>query len=389
MTGPISLDLAWQRLLNYATPLASERIPADECCGRYLADDVIAQRSQPSHDLSAMDGYAVSGDEPWSVVGESRAGLPYGASLKSREAVLISTGAHCPAGTDAILIKENAVLDGDMVRSSETPSPGRHIRRQGFDFEYGQTVLSKGIAIGPAQIAVARSAGHRSLSVGRQPTVAIIECGDELVADPQNCPPDRLPASNGAMLAAMAEGCGARIIRIGPVSDEADKLAEAFGNAAAADLVVTSGGASVGDHDLVRPVLLELGAEIDFWKVAIRPGKPLLLARRGAQVILGLPGNPVSSYVTAFLFLLPLIRQMQAANSPLPHAHFLPIATAIEPGGERREFLRGKFGEKGIIPITERDSSALASLSHADVLIDRAIDAPAAKAGMAVPCYIL
>jgi molybdopterin molybdotransferase len=386
----ITLETAWSQLRALAEPLraGSESVPVDEAAGRFLARDLSARRTQPARDLSMMDGFAIAGPGPWAVIGEARAGLPFEGSLRPGEAVRIATGAACPAGTEGIVIVEDAAIDGALLRAPP-PEPGRWIRRRGFDFAEGRTLLEAGARIGPAQIALARAGGHGTLEVARRPLVAVVECGDELVADPAACPPNRLPASNGAMVAAMARGAGARTRAIGPLPDDRTELVRALRDAADAAVIVTTAGASVGEHDHVRGALADIGAEVAFWRVAIRPGKPLLLARLGTQIVLGLPGNPVSSYVTAFLFLLPLLRRLQGAPLALSAAVPLPLAGPLPAGGERREFRRARLVDGQALALPERDSSALATLAAADLLIDRPIGAPEAPAGAPVPCYLL
>src|SRR5690606_3566863 len=220
------------------------------------------------------------------------------------------------------------------------PSP-RHIRRAGFDFRTGDPLLPAGIRIGPAQLALAIAGGRADLAVRALPTVAVLDSGDELAADPAHCESHQIPASNGAMLAAMAAPYAAKVNRIGPVPDKLDAMIEALRQAGDADVIVTSGGASIGDHDLVRPALEAWGATIDFWRVALKPGKPILVARRGAQWIVGLPGNPVSSYVTAYLFLLPLLRHLGGAREALPRPLAATLADPLPAAGDRLEFVRG------------------------------------------------
>jgi molybdopterin molybdotransferase len=219
--------------------------------------------------------------------------------------------------------------------------------------------------------------------------VAIIDSGDELAADPEVCAVHQVPASNGAMLAALVAVLPAQTRRIGPVADDLAALAAALDQAGDADVIVTSGGASVGDHDLVRPALERWGASLDFWRVAIKPGKPLLVARKGSQIVLGLPGNPVSSMVTAYLFLLPLLRALLGAAAPLPRALNQKLAAPLPAGGERREFVRARFTDDGLVPVTIQDSGALAALAATDALIDRAAGAAAAVAGEQVPMLLL
>lgn len=388
MNAPILLEEAWARLFALVQPIGTETIPVDEAAGRYLAEPLIARRTQPYADLSVMDGFAVSGRGPWSLIGESRAGAPFARPLAAGEAVRISTGAACPAGTTGIVMREEASVE-DARLTGTLPEPGRWVRRRGFDFSEGTPLVSAGSAIGPAQIALARAGGHGMVEVSERPLVSVIECGDELVSDPAACLAGRLPASNGAMVAAMMQSVGAQACRGAPLPDDRAALARTIREAADADVIVTTAGASVGEHDHVRGALEDCGADLAFWRVAIRPGKPLLVAQLGKQLVLGLPGNPSSSFVTAFLFLLPLLRALQGAAKPLPVPIPLPLANALDAGGERREFLRARFVDGHAAPLSERDSSALRTLAAAELLVDRPIDAAAAAAGTAVPCYWL
>ena len=393
MTPPLPLAEAQQRLLSAAEPLPAETVAVEQAVGRYLAEPLVAARTQPAADLSAMDGYAVRADDlagPWKVVGESAAGHPYAGSLQPGEAIRISTGALMPPEDGAVLLQENAARDGDTLshNGEGDPTP-RHIRRQGFDFRAGAALLEAGTRIGPAQLALALAAGRGELAVHRLPRLAILDSGDELAADPTACAPHQIPASNGAMLAAMAVPHAASVLRLGPVPDRMDAMLAALDKAADADVIVTSGGASVGDHDLVRPALEQWGAQIDFWRVAVRPGKPLLVARKGRQWIIGLPGNPVSSYVTAFLFLLPLLRRLGGAADPLPRPLTLRLGADMPEVGNRTEFIRARLAEGALVPVHEQDSSALAALARAEVLIERPAGAPAATAGSLVRGYWL
>lgn len=390
---PIPLAEAQARLLAMAAPLGSEEMPAEAAAGRYLAEALAAARTQPPADLSAMDGYAVRADElagPWRVVGESAAGHPFAGVLGKGEAARISTGAIMPEGAGAILLQENAAREGDDLRlSGADQATPRHIRRKGFDFATGDALLGAGGALGAAQIALAIAAGHGSVPVGQMPHIAILDSGDELAADPMQAAEHQIPASNGPMLAAMAAPLASKVSRIGPVVDRMEALAEALAKAESADLVVTSGGASVGDHDLIRPALEAWGAEISFWRVAIKPGKPLLVARRGAQIVLGLPGNPVSAYVTAFLFMLPLLRRMAGSASPLPDAIPMRLSAPCPGTGPRAEFFRAIATGCDVMPISQRDSSALASLAAANALIARPAGCDEAATGELVEVYPL
>ena len=393
MNPPIPLEEAQRRLLEQVDPLPAESIPAAAALGRYTAAPVVAARTQPSADLSAMDGYAMAEDDlagPWRIIGESAAGRPFGSTVAPGEAVRISTGALMPSGAGAVLLQENAMRNGDRLslNGEGDPSP-RHIRRAGFDFRTGDPLLPAGTRIGPAQLALAIAGGFAELAVRALPTVAVLDSGDELAADPAFCESHQIPASNGAMLAAMAAPYASHVSRLGPVPDKLDAMIEALRQTGGADVIVTSGGASVGDHDLVRPGLEAWGATIDFWRVALKPGKPILVARRGARWIVGLPGNPVSSYVTAFLFLLPLLRKLGGAADPMPHPVRLALGSELPATGARLELIRAIYTGGTIAPVAEQDSSAMRALASSNALIRREIHAPAASAGDMVEAYLL
>ena len=393
MNPPIPLEEAQRRLLEQADPLPAEPVAVAAALGRYTAAPVIAARTQPSADLSAMDGYAMADGDlagPWRIIGESAAGRPFGNTVARGEAVRISTGALMPSGAGAVLLQENATRDGDhlSLNGEGDPSP-RHIRRAGFDFRTGDTLLPEGIRIGPAQVALAIAGGRAELAVHALPSVAVLDSGDELAADPTACEGHQIPASNGAMLAAMAAPYASGVSRLGPVADKLDAMIDALRQAGKANVIVTSGGASVGDHDLVRPALEAWGATIDFWRVALKPGKPILVARRGGQWIVGLPGNPVSSYVTAFLFLLPLLRKLGGAADPMPHAVRLALGAGLPATGARLELIRAIYAGGTIAPVTEQDSSAMRALASSNALIRREIHSPAASARDMVEAYLL
>ena len=393
---PLSLAEAQARLLALAPALPVEHRAIEDCAGFYLAEPLTALRTQPAAALSAMDGYAVRADDPgpWRVVGESAAGHPLARALGFGEAARVSTGAIVPEGGDCVLLQEDCAREGDTLRHLEAlPARWRHVRRAGLDFGESDLLLPAGTRIGSAQLALAIAAGHQHLAVRRKVRLTIIDCGDELVRPGVPESAHHLPASNAPMLAALAAGLPVDIRRLGPIPDRLDALAEAFEAARDADIVVTSGGASVGDHDLIRPALDHAGASIDFWRVAIKPGKPLLVARRptdkGAQTILGLPGNPASAFVTGFLFMLPLLRATLGATRPLPTCLTARLAAPLPPGGRRMEFLRARRADGEVTPETEQDSGALRPLAHANALICREIGASAASVGDVVPVYWL
>lgn len=394
MAELLELAEAQARLLALAVPLPIERVLVAEALGRYLAEPLTARRTQPAADVSAMDGYAMRAADlpgPWQVVGESAAGHPFSGTAGPGQAVRISTGALLPAGADMVLMQEDAARDGERLTLTGTPpSPaGRHIRRCGNDFASGTELLTAGTRLGPAQLALALAAGHRHVAVRRLPRVTVIDSGDELVGDPHDCPVHRVPASNGVMLAALSASVTPRVRRLGPVEDNIAALVDALDSARHADVIVTSGGASVGDHDLIRPALTDWGADIDFWKVAIKPGKPLLIARRGAQLIVGLPGNPVSSHVTAYLFLLPLLRALLGAARPLPAPIWTALAEPVGAIGNRREFVRAHWDGASVNARLNQDSGALATMAHSNALIDRPPGSGALAAGTPVPVYLL
>jgi molybdopterin molybdotransferase len=395
---PLPLEEAQARLLELATPMPIERVDIEGALGRYLAEPLAALRTQPAADLSAMDGYAVRPDNmsgPWQVIGESAAGHPFKGSVGVGEAVRIATGAVMPEDADAVILQEDITRDGNRVElSGDGPiPPSKHIRRTGMDFTVGKPVLDVGARVGPAQSALAISSGHKHLAVRRQPKIAIIDSGDELAADPDCCEAHQIPASNGAMLLAMVKSLPCYAHRLGPVGDTMDALAAVLGRAEDADVIVTSGGASVGDHDLIRPALEAWGANIDFWRVAIKPGKPLLVATRerasGQQIILGLPGNPVSSHVTAYLFLLPLLRGLLGAAEPLPRSFRTRLASSLDANGSRRTFVRAHWDGSLASAQQIQDSGALAALAASNVLIDRPARAAPAQAGDEVSVFLL
>jgi molybdopterin molybdotransferase len=389
----LSLEEAQARLLALAPVLPGETLPIEAALGRYLAEDLHAARTQPPADLSAMDGYAICGDGPWQRIGESRAGAPFAGLLTGGQCVRISTGAHVPQGADRVLLQEDAQVAGDLISAAEAPPASRHIRSRGFDFQEADRLIARGTVMTAARIALSIAAGRSAVTAARPAQVAILDTGDELAADPAACAPHQIPASNGAMLAAMLAPLGCEVLRLGPVGDDHGALAAALMRAESADILITSGGASVGDHDLVQAALARWGAQIAFWRVAIKPGKPMMVATRpraGApQLVIGLPGNPVSCFVTAFLFALPVVRASMGAAAPLPPRQMMVTRDDLPAVGRRREFLRAQRGLAGVSLVGSQDSSALASLAAADCLIDRPAQSPAVAAGSEVWGYWL
>ncbi|MCT2399520.1 molybdopterin molybdotransferase MoeA [Novosphingobium mangrovi (ex Huang et al. 2023)] len=395
---PMPLEEAQERLLALVEPLPMQHVDIEGSIGRYLAEGLVARRTQPAADLSAMDGYAVTGDDmagPWSVVGESAAGHPYPGEVASGQAIRISTGAVLPVGAEAVILQEDLARDdGRITLTGEPPEPKhKHIRRSGLDFVAGRELLAAGTLIGPAQAALALAAGHKHMPVCRKPRITVIDSGDELATDPETCEPHQIPASNGTMLLSMARTLPVTAERSGPIPDTLDALISAFDAAHRADVIVTSGGASVGEHDLVRPALEAWGATLDFWRVAIKPGKPILVARRerpeGTQIVIGLPGNPVSSFVTAYHFLLPVLRRLLGARHALPMSIVTRLGAPMRANGGRREFVRGSWDGQCVVPHSIQDSGALSALAASNVLIDRQAHAPQGEPGEEARVFLI
>jgi molybdopterin molybdotransferase len=381
----ISLVEAQARLIALAKPVSSETVPLTQANGRWLASNITALRTQPARDLSAMDGYAVraSSQLSWQVIGESAAGRPFAGQVCEGEAVRIFTGAALPVGGDSIIIQENVTREGDLITLSDDASPeaGKHVRARGTDFDAGEELIAAGTRLNAAKIALAAMAGHGSAQVRRPVRIAMISSGDELVSPGTQTDDDHIPATNALMIAAMLEGWPVEINDIGIVADTLDALKEALQVAATADIIVTSGGASVGDHDLVRPALLAAGASLDFWKVAMRPGKPLMAGQLGDSLVIGLPGNPVSAFVTAILFLKPAVAALSGATEALPLTIGAILGAAMPAVGTRTDHIRACFAENRLFPVGIDDSAILKGLASANALIVREASAPPANVG--------
>ena len=389
----ISPDEALARLLALATPVDVETLPLLDSAGRWAAADVKALRTQPARDLSAMDGYAIRHADlpgPWRVVGESAAGRPFRNPIGPHEAARIFTGAALPAGADTIIIQEDVTRGGDSITLTDPgPHPvAQHVRRAGSDLTKGQTVIAKGAQLTPARIGLAAIAGHGTLPVRRRIRIALISTGDELVPPGTDPGDDRLPASNAPMLTALLATMPVDITDMGIIPDDKPALAVAFDRARHHDVIVTTGGASVGDHDLVQPALIDAGATIDFWKIAMRPGKPLMAGRLGTAITLGLPGNPVSAFVTATLFLKPLIAHLSGASDPAPPVITARLATDLPAVGIRTDYVRAHWSGGAIAPLTG-DSGMLLPLVAATALIIRPAGSPPAAKGDDVRVIIL
>ncbi len=382
----IGVEEAQARLLALGSPLPAIEVPVAEAVGHYLTDDVVAKRTQPATDLSAMDGYAIRFADmpgPWRIVGESAAGRPFGGQIGAKEAARIFTGAHVPGGADCILIQEEAGRDGHMLTltGEGPPDVAAHIRRKGDDFSEGDRLLEAGTRLNAGGIAAAVMAGYGALSVGGLPKISIIASGDELLPPGEPCDEAHIPSSNSVMLTAMLGGLPCVVEDNGIVADNLHDLEAAFRNCGGSDVIVTSGGASVGDHDLVQQALRNVGAEIDFWKVAMRPGKPMMAGRLGNAIVLGLPGNPSSAFVTAFLFLLPLVRHLAGSKLPLPELLTATLASDLPAGGQRTDYFRARIRNDVISIFNQQDSGMLAPLSQANALLINPANCPARSAG--------
>ena len=386
MTSLLPVADAQARLFAMAPRVAAERMPLTSAAGRWIAEPVIALRAQPGADLSSMDGYAIRFDDlpgPWRVIGESAAGRAFGGATERGEAVRIFTGAAMPASADSVLVQEEAERTGDtlLLAGEGPPRRGMSVRRKGLDFERGAVLIGAGMRLTPAAIALAATGGHGALNVNRRLRIAILATGDELIAPgTASDDPLALPEGNSAMLAAMLADLPVDVTVAAIVPDQLDALVAAFSEAQA-DIIVTTGGASVGDHDLVRPALEAAGGEVDFWRIAIRPGKPMLAGRLGEAIMLGLPGNPVSAFVTATLFLRPLIAAMAGAADPLPRMLRAELVEPLPANDHRQDYLRGMLVDGRVSAAAMQDSSMLATLARATCLIVRPPHAPAAAIG--------
>lgn len=402
----IPVDEALRRILaSVPEPVDSESVSLNEAAGRLLAEDVRALRTQPPFPASAMDGYAVRAADVARVpgtlrlIGTSAAGHGFSGCVGPGEAVRIFTGAPVPDGADTILIQENADATSESVTARESVAANRHIRAAGLDFREGDALLTAGETLDARRLALAAAAGHASLWVRRRPRVAILATGDELVRPGEPARWDQIVASNTLGLAALAREAGAEPVDLGIADDDLDALKSAIRGAreARADLLVTLGGASVGDHDLVQRALTEEGMELGFWKVALRPGKPLmhgrLDGRLGLMLAIGLPGNPVSSIVCGLLFVVPAIRALlgdpgAAADRSEPAL----LGSDLPANDQRQDYMRARLERAADgFPVAHaedrQDSSMLATLGRCEALLIRAPHAPAAKAGE--PCRII
>jgi molybdopterin molybdotransferase len=383
----ISVEEALARLLALGTPLPHETIPLRHAAGRFMATPATALRDQPPFPASAMDGYAIAGDAtpgaPFTVVGEAGAGHAFAGTIGAGQALRIFTGAPIPAGASRVVIQEDVTRDGDRITLRENVDMSTHIRPQGQDFAAGSTLSPR--RLGAHDLALLAAMNVPLVTVSRRPVVAIIPTGDELVMPGEDPAPDQIIASNSFAIAALAEAVGAEVRMLPIARDTVPALTTVLGLATEADVLVTIGGASVGEHDLVARVAGDLGFAPAFWKIAMRPGKPLMAGRFGNGLMLGLPGNPVSAIVCAHLFLLPLLRALQGGDASLPTRR-AALAQAVDANGPRAHYMRATVsGDPAVIaPFDRQDSSLLSILTQANALLIRPIGDGARKAGETV-----
>ena len=387
-------------ILDGTTPLAEEMVALDEAFHRTLARDVAAKRTQPPQAMSAMDGYAVRASDAASVgarlkvIGEVAAGKPFDRALGSAEAARIFTGGVVPPGADAVVIQEDTVVDGNFISVTEAAVKGRNIRAAGIDFREGDVLLSAGSRLTDRALSLAASMNFPELPVRRRPKVALLATGDELVMPGDTPGPGQIVYSNGYALRSLARAEGAETIDLGIAADTLAATTAGIRRAreSGADILVTTGGASVGDHDLVKTALEAEDVKIAFWKIAMRPGKPMMHGRLGAMRVIGVPGNPVSSYVCTLLFVVPLIRALLGSNV-IHHAREAALlGRDVGENDVREDYLRARLERRKdgtfiATPVSHQDSSLLANLSAAQALVIRAPFAAAAKAGAS--CEIL
>lgn len=381
-------------ILHGVKPTHVEKVPLAEASGRILARDLKSGRDQPPFDSSAMDGYAVREFDlrtipaDLEVIGEAPAGRAFSGKVGPGQAVRIFTGAPLPPGTDTIVIQENCVAEGDRVTVNESAKHGAFVRSKGLDFTRGEKLIEAGTQLGAREIGLSASMNHAELPLRRRPRIALLPTGDELVVPGTKPRADQIVSSNNYALAAMVSRYGGEPVDLGIVPDDHDALAEAIARGMECDILVTLGGASVGDHDLVQDALSKAGMKLTFYRIAMRPGKPLMYGKLKKTRVLGLPGNPVSAIVCARLFLKPLIDALLGLDTSDP-----PLAgrlgSDVPANDERQDYLRARLAE-GVdgsmiaLPFAKQDSSMLRRLMESDCLVIRAPNAPKAFKGQSV-----
>ena len=390
----ISLAEARARILAPLRPTPAETVALADAWGRVLADSVIARLTQPPADVSAMDGYALRSADgalgsSLHVIGSAPAGHPFAGTVGPGQAVRLFTGSVVPDGADTILLQEDAIRSGDMAEVREACTPGRHIRRAGQDFARGDVLLQPGRRLGARDIGLAAAGNHPWLTVHRRPRVAILATGDEIAMPGEPIGPGGIVSSNSHAIAALVRAGGGEPVILPVARDDDVAIGAAVDSLGGVDLLVTTGGASVGDHDLVQSALSKRGFELDFWKIAMRPGKPLIAGRVADTPVLGLPGNPVSALICAALFLLPSLDVLGGLPAAAPRTERAVLGTPLAANDKRADHLRATLATEagGLLtatPFPRQDSGMLSLLARADALILRAPYAPALPEGAEV-----
>jgi molybdopterin molybdotransferase len=391
----LPVEEALSRVLKDVGTTAAEDVTLQQAWGRTLAADVSARLTQPPFDGSAMDGYAGRGLDlavgaRLKVVGESQAGSRYTGTLAKGTVARIFTGAPLPAGADTVIIQEDVDRSGDTITVREVPEAAANVRKAGNDFRVGASLLAAGTPLDASAITLAAAAGHASLKVRRRPRVAVLATGNELIEPGREPGPDQVISSNPYGLAALIERAGGTPELLGIAPDEIGAISDRLRSASGADVLVTIGGASVGDHDLVRPALEKAGMALDFWKIAMRPGKPMLFGRLGDLRVLGLPGNPLSCLITARMFLVPLLYALLGRRETGTETWTAALTAGLPANGPRQHYIAARLeqGADGILRATAlpaTDSARLTGLAGADAFIVRTPGAAAAEAGTLVP----
>lgn len=390
----ISVEEARGRILDALRPTPAEVVALADAWNRVTAEGVAARLTQPPADVSAMDGYALRAadgvlDARLQVIGAAPAGHPFGGEVRPGEAVRLFTGSVVPSGADSILLQEDATRDGDSVRVNEAVAAGRHIRRKGQDFAAGDVVIPAGRRLTARDVGLAAAANYPWLSVHRRPRVAILATGDEIAMPGEPIPPGGIVSSNSHALAALVRAAGGDPMILPVVGDERSAIGAVADSVVGMDMLVTTGGASVGDHDLVIEALKARGMTLDFWQIAMRPGKPLLFGQLGVTPVLGLPGNPVSAMVCSILFLLPALARLSGLPAAPPPVSTAILGVPVKQNDHRADHLRATVstdvtGRVVVTPFPVQDSAMLRRLALADALVLRAPHAPGLPEGAEV-----
>jgi molybdopterin molybdotransferase len=392
----ISVEEALARLVQLLAPLPPEQVSIVDALGRVLAEDVAARRTQPPFAVSAMDGYAVRAEDlatipaEFRIVAEVPAGAGFGGRVGPGEAARIFTGAPLPAGTDTIIIQEDAQREGSRVRILEGAARGRYVRREGLDFHEGDQLMRAGRRLTARDIGLLAAMNRPWLFVHRRPRIGILSTGDEIVMPGDPIGPHQIVSSNSLALAAFVAACGGTAVSVGNAPDDPEALRRIAAATTGVDLLVTTGGVSVGEHDLVREALAVDGFDLDFWQIAMRPGKPLMVGRYRGTPMLGLPGNPVSTFVCALLFLRPALDRLSGVAPSAQAAPTARLGAALPKNDRRQDYLRSRLahaadGTLEVFPFEVQDSSMMRLLAAADCLVVRPPHAPPLAAGANVP----